>query len=131
MAVLVDKEKVSGVVEILACEFAGTEFELDLVIALDLGGSAARPEIHSNLPRTNRQLEHLRRRHLSGWFDQLPVQPSCMDVDCARAWVANATRPIKAISRTIFILLLMRPSCFISPISLCIIHRMPFDVGLW
>ena len=72
MAVLVDKEKVSGVVEILACEFVGTEFELDLVVALDLGGSAAGPEVQSNLPRTNRQLEHLRRRRLSGRFDQLP-----------------------------------------------------------
>ena len=73
MAVLVDKEKVSGVMEILACEFVGTEFELDLVIALDFGGSTAGPEVQSDLSRTNRQLEHLRRRRLCSRFDQLRI----------------------------------------------------------
>jgi hypothetical protein len=76
MAVLVDKEKVSGVVEILACEFVGTEFELDLVVALDLGGGAAGPELIVNWSTFGEGV-------LAVGSISCPVQPSCMDVDCA------------------------------------------------
>ena len=83
MAVLVDKEKISGVVKILACEFVGTEFELDFVVALDLGGITAGPEVHSNLPELIVNWSIFGEDVLAVGSISCPVQPSWMDVDCA------------------------------------------------
>jgi hypothetical protein len=95
MAVLVDKEKVSGVVEILACEFVGTEFELDLVVALDLGASLPDPKSTPTFPELIVYWRMFGEDVLAVGSISCPVQPSWMDVDCACALVANATRPIK------------------------------------
>jgi hypothetical protein len=56
VAGFVDEEKVAGVMEILSDEFLCLEFELDIVVAFDLGHDIPAPKVHSNLPRTNSQL---------------------------------------------------------------------------
>ena len=59
MTRFVNEEEVPGVVEILADEFIGLEFELDTVVTLYLSRDITGPKVHSNLPRTNGQLRRL------------------------------------------------------------------------
>ena len=56
MAGFVDEEKVAGVMEIFSDEFVRLEFELDIVVAFDLGRNITAPKVYSDLPRTNSQL---------------------------------------------------------------------------
>jgi hypothetical protein len=56
MAGFVDEEKVAGVMEIFSDKFVCFEFELDIIVAFDLGRNIAGPKVHCHLPRTNSQL---------------------------------------------------------------------------
>jgi hypothetical protein len=56
MAGFVDEEKVARVMEIFSDKFVCFEFELDIVVAFDVGRNIAGPKVHPHLPRTNSQL---------------------------------------------------------------------------
>jgi hypothetical protein len=56
VAGFVDEEKVAGVMKIFSDEFVGLKFELDVVVAFDLGRNIAAPKVHCDFPRTNSQL---------------------------------------------------------------------------
>ena len=73
MTRFVNEEEVAGVVEILADEFIGLEFELDTVVTLYLSRDITGPKVHSNFPPTNGQLHRLWRWRLSSRSDQLPA----------------------------------------------------------
>jgi hypothetical protein len=73
MAGFVDEEKVAGIIKIFSDEFVCLEFELDIIVAFDLGRNIAAPQIHPHLPRTNRQLQGLRRSGFTCRLYQLPI----------------------------------------------------------
>ena len=73
MAGFVDEEKVAGVMEIFSDKFVCFEFELDIVVAFDVGRYIAGPKVHSHLPRTNSQLQGLRRGGFTCRLYQLPI----------------------------------------------------------
>jgi hypothetical protein len=81
MAGFVDEEKVASVMEILSDEFLRLEFELDIVVAFDLGHNIAAPKVTPTLPELIVNCRAFGEDALLVGYISCPSQPNRVEVD--------------------------------------------------